>query len=76
MSNSDEVNVFIAIALIAGIIAVLAVSFYYEFQSGTSDKAVVPVVTVTATKVVVVVVGNSTTCTANQSSTGNSTSPC
>jgi len=55
-SKRDDVNVFIVLALIAGIIAALAVSFYYDFQMGSSDKAVVPVVTVTATKVVIVVV--------------------
>jgi hypothetical protein len=66
MSERDNVNVYISIALIAGIIAVLAMAFYYQFEMGASDKAVVPVVTVTATKVVVVVVGNSTTCTDNQ----------
>ncbi|HYB03542.1 MAG TPA: hypothetical protein VED17_03710, partial [Nitrososphaerales archaeon] len=63
MSDSDNVNLYISIALIAGIIAVLAIAFYYQFETGPSNKAVVPVVTVTATKVVVVVVGNSTTCT-------------
>jgi hypothetical protein len=75
-SNRDDVNLYIVIALIAGIIAALAVTFYYDFQMGSSDKAVVPVVTVTATKVVVVIVGNSTTCTSSQSVAGNSTSSC
>ena len=75
MSDRDNVNLYISIALIAGIIAVLAIAFYYQFETGSSDKAVVPVVTVTATKVVVVVVGNSTTCTDSQVGS-NSTALC
>ena len=75
MSDRDNVNVYIAVALIAGIIAVLVMAFVYQSELGTSDKSVVPVVTVTATKVIVVVVGNSTTCTDNETA-ANSTAIC
>ncbi len=56
MSDTDSVNVYITAALVAGIIAVLAFSFYYEIQisNGSNDRVAVPVVTVTATKIVII----------------------
>lgn len=79
VGRDDNLNTYLAIALIAGIVAILAVSFYYEIQvtkSNPGGKVVVPVVTVTATKVVVVTVGPSTTCSTNQTTSTNSSSPC
>ncbi len=80
IGRGDNTNVYIALALIAGIIAVLAVSFYYEIQlsAGSSSKATgnIPVVTVTATVVVIVPPANTTTCTNNETSSVNTTLPC
>jgi len=79
MSGTDSLNVYITIALVVGIIAVLAVSFYYEFQLShgePNDKMVVPVVTVTATKIVIVTQSVVNTCSSNQTSGGNQTSTC
>ena len=77
ISGNDNVNVFIAAALIAGLIAVLAFSFYYEIELSAGQPAndqVVPVVTVTATKIVIVTaVDNSTSCSTNST---NSTTTC
>jgi hypothetical protein len=76
MTDGSYVNYYIAIALIAGLIAVLAFSFYYEIQlsAGQPNKDVaVPIVTVTATKIVIVTAVNSTSC---NSTFTNSSSSC
>jgi len=78
--SNDKLNVYIAVALIAGIIAVLAVSFYYDIQinsnSPSRDKVAVAVVTVTATKIVYVKASSTTVCSTNQTSALNSTVTC
>jgi hypothetical protein len=70
---------YIAIALIAGLIAVLAVAFYYEIQlnNGQEDAGTIPVETVFVTAVVTVTVNPSTTtCGNNQTMLSNQTGPC
>jgi len=77
--GSDSVNVFITAALVAGIIAVLAFSFYYEIQisgSSASNRVGVPVVTVTATKIVIITQAVVTSCSTNQTSAANQTTTC
>jgi hypothetical protein len=70
---------YIAIALIAGIIAVLAVTFYYEIQldNGQRNADAIPVATVFVTAVVTVTEHASTdTCLNNQTMLSNQTGPC
>lgn len=63
-SSGDDLNTYIALALIAGIIVALAVSFYYEFEIAGSpaNDQVIAVVTVTATKIVYVNASITSTC--------------
>lgn len=75
----DNVNFYITVALIAGIIAVLGFSIYYEIQlsaGSSNDKVTIPVVTVTATVIVVVPASTSTSCTNNETSSEGTATPC
>ncbi len=70
---------YIAIALIAGIIAVLAVAFYYETQldNGQVNANAIPVATVFVTAVVTVTaIASTSTCPNNQTMLSNQTGPC
>jgi len=70
---------YIAIALIAGIIAVLAVTFYYEAQlnNGQTNAEAIPVATVFVTAVVTVTEhASTTTCSNNETMLSNQTGPC
>jgi len=70
---------YLAVALIVGIIAVLAVSFYYEIQqsNGQTNPDSIPVATVIVTAVVTVTVPPSTTtCSNNQTNLSNQTVTC
>jgi hypothetical protein len=74
----ENLNTYIALALIVGIIAILAFTFYYEIQlsnNAANDKVSIPVVTVTATKIVYVNASSPATTCSNETS-GNSTVSC
>ena len=70
---------YIAIALISGIIVVLAVTFYYEIQldNGQRNVNALPIATVFVTAVVTVTEHASTfSCSGNQTMLSNQTGPC
>jgi len=79
LSTTNKMNMYIAIALIAGIIAVLAVTFYYDIQINGNQKNVgpIPVATVFVTTVVTVKQhASTTTCSNNETMLSNQTGPC
>jgi len=79
LSASGNLNFYIAIALIAGIIVVLAAAFYYDFQisNGHQNDNAIPVATVFVTTVVTVTEqASAITCSNNQTILSNQTNSC